>query len=333
MVEVAQAANVSIFTVSAVVNGTSPVSQTLRARTEDAIRAIGYKRNGIARSLRTGKTKTVGVSVGDITNSFYTDVVSIIQRVLHKAGYATMLCCNDSDATLQDEQVALMRDRMVDGLIISPIGNDKALHKVVSQTDIPVVLIDRKLRGVECDFVILDNKAAVIEAAQYLIGLGHRRIGFISGMVDSFPGRERLAGYRAALEEAGLPADDSLVRLGNFPDDGVRKAATELLTGPTPPTAILAVNNQAVLGVMKALRDLGMDCPRDISVTGFDDFPWADSFRPRLTTVAQPVQEIGEKSAKLLLDRMAGKRGPPRHVVVQGQLIRRESCAALVSQT
>ena len=160
MVEVAEAAKVSIFTVSAVVNGTSHVSDTLRARTESAIRAIGYKRNGVARSLRLGRTKTVGVSVGDITNSFYTDVVSIIQRVLQKAGYATMLCCNDSSATIQEEQVALMRDRMVDGLIISPIGNDKALRRVVSQADIPVVLIDRILSGVECDFVVLENKAA-----------------------------------------------------------------------------------------------------------------------------------------------------------------------------
>ena len=217
-----------------------------------------------------------------------------------------MLCCNDSDATIQEEQVALMRDRMVDGLIISPTGNDKALRKVVSQIDIPVVLIDRILSGVECDFVVLENKAAVREAARYLIKLGHRRIGFISGMVNSFPGRERLAGYYAALDEAGLPPDESLVQLGSFPDDGAREAALKLLTGPSPPTAVLAVNNQAVLGVMKALRDLGMDCPRDISVAGFDDFPWADSFRPRLTTVAQPVHEIGEQSAKLLLDRMAG---------------------------
>jgi LacI family transcriptional regulator len=327
MVEVALAAKVSVFTVSAVVNGTSHVSDTLRARTESAIREIGYKRNGVARSLRLGRTKTVGVSVGDITNSFYTDVVSIIQRVLQKAGYATMLCCNDSSATMQEEQVALMRDRMVDGLIISPIGNDKALRKVVSRTDIPVVLIDRVLSGVECDFVVLENKAAVSEAARYLIRLGHRRIGFISGMLDSFPGRERLAGYYAALDEAGLPLDSSLVQLGNFPDDGAREAALRLLTGPSPPTAILAVNNQAVLGLMKALRDLGMDCPRDISVAGFDDFPWADSFRPRLTTVAQPVHEIGEQSAKLLLDRMAGTHtGAARRVVLNGRLMIRESC-------
>ena len=161
MVQVAEAANVSIFTVSAVVNGTATVSDELRDRTEQAIRQIGYKRNGIARSLKTGKTKTVGLSVGDITNPFYTDVVSIIQRVLHKAGYAVMLCCNDRSVTLQEEQIALMRDRMVDGLIISPTGNDEELRKVVAETDVPVVLIDRVLEGVDCDLVVLDNSAAV----------------------------------------------------------------------------------------------------------------------------------------------------------------------------
>jgi LacI family transcriptional regulator len=304
MVEVAEAAKVSIFTVSAVVNGTSTVSDALRVRTERAIREIGYKRNDVARSLKTGKTKTVGVSVGDITNSFYTDVVSIIQRELHRAGYAVMLCCNDSNVVLQDEQVALMRDRMVDGLIISPTGDDIELRKVVSQTDIPFVLIDRILKGVDCDVVVLDNKAAVMEAARYLIGLGHRRIGFISGMLDSYPGRERLAGYRAALGEAGFPRDDALVELGNFPAEGARKAAIRLLTGPTPPTAILAVNNQTVFGVMRALRDLDKKCPEDISVVGFDDFPWADSFRPRLTTVAQPMREFGASRGRLVHEQM-----------------------------
>jgi len=332
MVQVAEAAKVSIFTVSAVLNGTSTVSEALRTRTERAIREIGYKRNGIARSLKTGKTKTVGVSVGDITNSFYTDVVSIIQRELHQAGYAVMLCCNDSNVTLQEEQVALMRDRMVDGLIISPTGDDRELRKVVSQSDIPFVLIDRVLKGVDCDVVVLDNEAAVMEAARYLIGVGHRRIGFISGMLDSYPGRERLAGYRAALEEAGFPRDDTLVELGNFPADGAHRAAIGLLTGPIPPTAILAVNNQTVFGVMRALRDLDKECPEDISVVGFDDFPWADSFRPRLTTIAQPVREFGEKSVKLLLDRMTGGAdAPPRRVVLQGRLVIRGSCRTLAS--
>jgi LacI family transcriptional regulator len=330
MVHVAEAANVSIFTVSAVVNGTRPVSDELRARTEQAIKDTGYKRNGIARSLKTGKTKTVGVSVGDITNPFYTDVVSIIQQVLHKAGYAVMLCCNDRSVTLQEEQILLMRDRMVDGLIISPTGDDEQLRTVLSNTDVPVVLIDRLLDGVDCDVVVLDNKPAVAEAIRYLIGLGHRRIAFVSGMHDTFPGRARLAGYHAALEDAGIAKDDSLVELGNFRLEGAYVATKRLLTGRAKPTAIFGVNNEALIGIMKALRDLGLSCPEDVSVAALDDFPWADSFQPTLTTVAQPLREIGEQSAKLLLDRLTGKcDAASRSVVLQGRLIVRGSCRAL----
>jgi LacI family transcriptional regulator len=327
MVQVAKAAGVSIFTVSAVVNGTSTVSEALRTRTQRAIDTIGYKRNDVARSLKTGKTRTVGISVGDITNPFYTDVVSIIQRELQKAGYAVMLCCSDSDVALQQEQVALMRDRMVDGLIISPTGDDdNQLRRVVAETDIPVVLIDRILAGVDCDVVLLDNKAAVREAVGYLAGLGHRRIGFISGMRDSYPGRERLAGYFAALADAGIARDKRLVGVGNFDVDGAESEAMRLLKSAHPPTAIFASNNQAVIGVMRALRDLGMECPDDVSLVGLDDFPWADSFHPRLTTVVQPLREIGEEAARLLLERMAGgKERPGRLMMLDGRLVLRES--------
>ena len=151
-------------------------------------------------------------------------------------------------------------------------------------------------------------------------------------MLDSYPGRERLAGYRAALAEASFPRDDTLVELGNFPADGAHRAAIRLLTGSKPPSAILAVNNQTVFGVMRALRDLGKECPEDISVVGFDDFPWADFFRPRLTTIAQPVRAFGEQSVKLLLDRMNGHAdAPPRRVALQGRLVVRGSCRALVN--
>ena len=150
-------------------------------------------------------------------------------------------------------------------------------------------------------------------------------------MVDSFPGRERLAGYQVALDEAGIPADASLVRLGRFPDDGARKAALELLiSGPAPPTAILAVNNQAVLGVMKALHDLGMECPRDISIAGFRRLSMG-GFIPAASDHGGPAgprdrREIGDAAARA----DGGKeRRPARHVVLEGQFIRRESCQAL----
>lgn len=334
MVQVAEVAGVSIYTVSAVLNGSASVSDDLRGRVEQAVKETGYKRNILARSLKTGETRTIGLTVGDITNPFYTDLVSIIQQYLHVAGYAVMLCCNDRDVMLQAEQIELLKGRMVDGLIISPTGDDENLRKILADTSIPVVLVDRTLEGYDCDSVVLDNREAVMEATRYLVGLGHRRIGFISGKLDSFTGRERLKGYYAALDEAGIRREHTLMQLGNYREEDAYNAAIQLLTSPVPPTAVFSSNNLMVIGVMRAIRDLGLRCPDDVSVTGIDDFRWADVFSPQLTTVAQPVRVIAEQAAKLLLARLTDKApAPPRHIVLKGRLVIRQSCKNLISRS
>jgi len=335
MLHVAEAAGVSVATVSAVVNGISVVRPELKARVEKAIRDIGYKRNAVARSLKMGTTRTIGLTVADITNPFFTDVVSVVQEVLHQAGYAVMLCSSDEDADTQDDHIRLLLDRMVDGLIIAPAGDDANLKRILDGAGVPVVLIDRICDGVDTDAVILDNERAVFDAVSYLTHLGHRRIGYISGPLDASTGRDRLAGYRGAVAAAGIPFEGDLVRLGNFREADAYKATMELLRMPDRPTALFSANNLMVIGVMKAIRDFGISCPDDISVACFDDFPWADVFRPQLTTVAQPVQAIGEQAARLLLDRLAGKNADfPRRLVLQGRLVIRNSCRphATISQ-
>src|SRR4051812_7067151 len=261
MLHVAEAARVSVATVSAVINGTASVSPELTLRIEQAIRDIGYKRNAIARSLRLGTTRTIGLTVADITNPFFTDVVSVVQDVLHRAGYAVMLCCNEENIDVQDEQVRLLLDRMVDGLIIAPAGDDANLKRILAGTTIPVVLIDRVCDGVEADQVVLDNRRAVFDATSYMLGLGHRRIGYISGSLDTSTGRDRLAGYHDALAAVGLAGRDELVRLGNFREADAYNAALQLLTLADRPTALFSANNLMVIGVMKAIRDIGLSCP------------------------------------------------------------------------
>jgi LacI family transcriptional regulator len=321
MVQVAEMAEVSIFTVSAVVNGTSPVSDALRARVDAAIRQSGYRPSALARSLRTGQTHTVGLSIGDITNPFYTDVVARVQRDLHAAGYAVMLCCNERDVTLQDEQIALMRARQVDGLIVSPTGEDARLRRALEEVGAPVVLIDRVLPGFDCDAVVLDNRAAVGAAVAHLTGLGHRRIGLVAGILESFTGRERLAGYRDALARAGLPADPELVQVGSFRSAEAAVAAQRLMALAEPPTALIAANNLSAIGVMKGLSGLGFFCPDDVSLVAIDDFPWADVFEPKLTAVAQPVEAFGAEAARMLVERMRGTvKGKGRTVVLDGTL-------------
>ena len=326
MVQVAELAEVSIFTVSAVVNGTTPVSDALRARVEAAIRQSGYRPSALARSLRTGRTHTVGLSIGDITNPFYTDVVARVQRDLHAAGYAVMLCCNERDVTLQDEQIALMRARSVDGLIVSPAGEDARLRRALEGFGAPVVLIDRVLAEFDCDTVLLDNRAAMGEAVGHLVALGHRRIGLVAGLAESFTGRERLAGYREALARAGIRQDPALVESGNFRSQEAVGATQRLMALAEPPTALIAANNLSAIGTMKGLNGLGLVCPRDVSLAAIDDFPWADVFEPRLTTLAQPVDAFGAEAARMLVERITGRvQGSGRKVVLTGMLRVRSS--------
>ncbi|MGI6854224.1 LacI family DNA-binding transcriptional regulator [Mesorhizobium sp. 1B3] len=330
MIDVAQAAGVSIATVSAFINGTSNVSPELAQRIETAIGAIGYQRNAIARSLKTGATRTIGLTVADIRNPFFTDVVATIQQVLNKAGYAVMLCSNDEDTAKQDDQIKLLLDRMVDGLIIAPAGEDDVMKRLVTTARKPVVLIDRICDGLDIDAVVLDNLKALFDVTSYLLGLGHRRIGYLSGPPDTSTGRDRLTGYRKALGAAGVEFVADLVRDGSYREADGYRAAMQLLTMPEQPTAIVSANNLMVIGAMRAIRDMGLTCPADISVASMDDFPWADAFSPRLTTVAQPVEAIGEQAANLLLERLQG-RAPERarKIVLHGSLVVRNSCAPL----
>lgn len=325
--DVAEAAGVSIATVSAFLNGTTNVSPDLTQRIEAAIRDIGYERNAIARSLKIGTTHTIGLTVADIRNPFFTDVVATIQQVLHRAGYAVMLCSSEEDPANQDEQIKLLLDRMVDGLIIAPSGEDEVMKRLVTATRKPVVLIDRTCDGLDIDAVVLDNVKAAFDATDYLVRLGHARIGYLSGAPDTSTGRDRLAGYRMGLERNGLPYATELVRDGNFRESDGYRATMQLLSLPGRPSAIFSGNNLMVIGAMRAIRDMGLSCPHDISVACMDDFPWADVFSPRLTTIAQPVEAIGEQAANLLLDRLSG-RSPAhaRRIVLHGQLTIRTSC-------
>jgi LacI family transcriptional regulator len=328
MIDVARAAGVSIATVSAVLNSTANVSPELTRRIEKAIGEIGYQRNAIARSLKIGMTRTIGLTVADIRNPFFTDVVATIQQVLNAAGYAVMLCSNDENTAQQDEQIKLLLDRMVDGLIIAPAGEDETMRRLLTSTRKPVVLIDRFCDGLTADSVVLDNRKAAFDATSYLIGLGHRHIGYLSGPESTSTGRDRRAGYLEALSATGIESAGALIREGNYREADGYRATMQLLRLPDRPSAIFSSNNLMVIGAMRAIRDMGLSCPSDISVASMDDFPWADLFSPRLTTVAQPVEAFGEQAAHLLLDRLEG-RSPdsPRHLVLRGTLIVRNSCA------
>ena len=217
MIDVAQTAGVSIATVSAFLNDTSNVSPDLTRRIDAAIRDIGYQRNAVARSLKIGATRTIGLTVADIRNPFFTDVVATIQQVLNRAGYAVMLCSNEEDTAKQDEQIKLLLDRMVDGLIIAPAGEDEIMKRLVTSTRKPVVLIDRVCDGLDIDAVVLDNRKGAFDATAYLIGLGHRRIGYLSGPSRHLDRPRSPGRLSRCAPDNGVAFLPELVREGQFP--------------------------------------------------------------------------------------------------------------------
>jgi LacI family transcriptional regulator len=328
MVEVAARAGVAISTVSAVVNDKPIVSESLRARVQRVISDIGYKRNAAARNLKRGATQTIGLIVADITNPFFTDLVAVIEDALRESGYAVMLCNSNGSVETQDAQIKLLLDRGIDGLIVAPACDDANLARIVASAHVKVVLIDRHSSDVRADAVVIDNERASREATAYLLAMGHRRIGFISGSENISTGRERLAGYRAAHKAARVRVSRDYVRMGDFRQQEAYRAAMELLALPNPPTAIFAANNLMAIGSMKAIADSGLECPSDISVACFDDFPWADVFYPQLTTVAQPVTKLGQEAARLMVSRLSGRESSKfKRVVLRGRLVVRTSCA------
>lgn len=326
--DVARAAGVSIATVSATINQTAYVSPALQERVRKAVTDVGYHPDGIARSLKTRTTKTLGLIISDISNPFFTSVIRGIEDVANARGYTLVLCNTDERLEKERAYVHLLRSRRVDGVIMAPVGGAEDYVDFEAVVGAPVVFVDRRVPA-RADIVVVDNTRGARDVVRYLIGLGHRRIGVITGLPKLSTSEDRLAGYRSALQEAGLPPDPAIVKVGYSRLEGGHEAARELLALASRPTAIFATNNLMAIGLMRAVTAQGLRCPDDISVACFDDFEWASVFHPRLTTVAQPTYEMGSKAAEFLLARLTGHPiVEPQECVLAPTLIIRDSCAA-----
>jgi LacI family transcriptional regulator len=327
--DVAKAAGVSIATVSATINQSAYVSPELQDRVRKAIAELGYHPDAIARSLKKRSTQTLGLIISDITNPFFTALVRGIEDAANARGYALILCNTDERLEKERAYVRLLRSRRVDGMIMAPAGSAEDYHRFEVEVNTPLVFIDRKVSTVAADAVVVDNGGGARQAVEYLLRLGHRRIGAITGLPHISTTHERIQGYRQALESAGVPLDPALMLGGNSRLEGGFRAAHELLSRDKRPTAIFATNNLMAIGLMRAVAERGLRCPEDISVACFDDFEWASVFHPRLTTVAQPIYDMGMKAAELLFARVDGSMtGDPREVVLAPTLVIRDSCAA-----
>ncbi|HEX3811394.1 MAG TPA: LacI family DNA-binding transcriptional regulator [Mycobacteriales bacterium] len=321
--DVAARAAVSAATVSRVLNGRVDVAPDLRDRVLAAVAALNYRPNGAARSLRTRATTVLGVIISDITNPFFTSMVRGVEDAAQEAGYSVVLANTDEDLDKERRYVEVAAAEQMAGVVLSPASSSHTSISYLVERNIPVVTIDRRLRGAPVDSVTVNNFRAAFEATEHLIAQGCRRIGFVAGPVTTTTGSRRLAGYKAALRAAGLPDDADLVVNGDFRIDGGRAAAAELLEQQID--GLFVANNLMTIGALEELGSRGVEPGRDLAVVGFDDINWGTALRPPLTAVSQPTYEIGQRTAELLLRRIRGEQLPLQRIVLPAKLVIRAS--------
>lgn len=327
--DVAKHAQVSVATVSAVLNKSKYVSASLAERVRRSAEELAYRPNSVARSLKTQRTQVLGLILSDITNPFFTTMVRAVEDTARGHGYTLLLGNTDEQGAKEEAYVELLRSRRVDGLILVASAGEHAYLPELLRHALPVVCVDRSLAHLGVDSVLTDNVLGAYQAVEHLLALGHRRIGIVAGIAQITSTDQRLAGYRQAFAERGVVPDPALIRFSDSTIAGGERDAAALLACADPPTALFTTNNQMTIGALRAIYAHGLRCPEDIALVGFDDFEWADVFRPRLTTVRQPVYELGRAVTRLLIKRIAGQRtGPAREVILPPTLIVRESCGS-----
>ena len=328
--DVANRAGVSISTVSRVVNRSLPVEPATEERVREAIVALGYRPNLLARSFRRRVTHTIGLLVPDNSNPFFAEIARVIEDEGFSKGYSDVLCNSDLSEVKQATYVDVLLAKRVDGLILTSSGLILAAHggdvmDRIFEAGVPCVVVDRDLGELPVDQLLVDNHQGGYLAGRYLLDLGHRRFACVVGPSDLTPSAGRIAGFRRALAEAGVALDPEVVVRGNGRHDGGIAATRELVRRGLDFTAVFAFNDMMAVGVIGTLLRASRRVPEDVSVVGFDDVPAAAATWPAITTVAQPIGEMGRTAVRLLLERIAERDRAPVRIVLPTRLIERES--------
>lgn len=324
--DVAREAGVSKSTVSRVINCNNIVSEEMRVRVTRAMKKLDFQPNAQARSLSLKRNNFIGVIVPEIRRPFYGEIIDGIEETLVNAGYYLALCSTHNQPGHELNLARLMRERRVDGLIIvTPRELDSKTLQNLAAEKFPVTLIDGTAKALVSS-VIIDNYEGARTAVRHLIKLGHRRIGLIAGL-DTPECRERLRGYREALETANIAFDPSLVVRGDYLEESGASATEKLLSLHGRPSAVFATSDLMAIGALRTMRSYGLQVPDDISLVGFDDIEPARWVSPMLTTIRQPLRQMGEIGAKKMLKILNGEEPEITRIVLSGELIERESSA------
>lgn len=320
---VADLAGVSVATVSRTLQQPERVSQKTRAKVMAAVKETGYKPNQMAVKFRSGKTHNLVVLVPTVANVFFARVISGMQQAAHEQGYTLLLCNTMADEEVEQSYAHMVDTAQADGVIQLRAFNP--FTEAPSADMLPMVNACEVLDGVACPTVQLDNRAAARVMTEHLLGLGHRRIAMIKGPARSPLTRDRLAGYRDALLDAGLSIDDQLLCAGNFSLDAGYAATSQLMAHANPPTAIFCENDEMAIGAIKCLKDQGIAVPEQVSVAGFDNISFAEFCDPPLTTIAQPAEDFGRTAVNLLIDVLEQRLRTAPKVILPFELVVRAS--------
>lgn len=328
--DVARLAEVSSVTVSRVINRAGNVKPATQARVEQAIDALGYVPSSAAQSMRSKRTRTLALIVPDIQNVFWTTVARGVEDATQSRAYSVFLCNTDENMAKQERYLDVLISQRVDGVIIAPCSVAAEPMARLRDRAIPTVVIDRRVDDWEVDNVSGDSLGGARALVQHLIALGHRRIAMLAGPAAATTASDRVAGYRQALAEAGIDADQRLIHFGEYKAQSGAQMIAQILEAQGQPTAVFAANNAIAMGVIAEAGRRGLRIPHDLALVSFDDLPDASSqLFPFLTVAAQPAYEIGARAAELLFDRLEGGDGlPPRRVVLPTHLIIRASCGS-----
>ena len=329
--DVAKAAGVSTATVSAVVNESAFVSPELRARVTVAVATLDYAPMSAARNLRKGRSQLIALVVSDLANPFFARVVWAAEAAVAAWGYSLVVFNSDEKPENERRILARIRTLSCDGIVLVPV--DAHLRSDQRDPDgrtIPTVHFGRTADDGRSDTVTIDNVSAARQVTNYLLDLGHRAIATITGPMHLSTGRGRLDGLREAMAARGVEPRPDHIRSGEFREDVAYSVAREIIDRADRPTALYAASGVMALGVMRALADLGLKCPDDISIASTDTIPGIGALRPRLTRTEHPMTDMTNEALRLLIDRIARGNGPaPRHVVFQPSLILGDSCSPL----
>lgn len=323
--EVAKKAGVSVTTVSHVVNQTRFVAEETEKRVVAAMQQLNYRPNTLARSLRRGETHTIGLIIPDSANPYFAEVARAMEEQAFRAAYSTILCNSGNNLEKEKRYTEVLINKQVDGIIFMACGNDILSLQELIERRTPAIIVDRLLDQIELDSVVSDNFQGGYLATNHLISTGHHRIAIIRGPSNVTPSAKRFDGYLKALEENGIPANPSWIKSGDFHPPSGYHATVELLSLAERPDAIFACNDLMAIGALRAAYEANLKVPADLSIIGYDNIELASFTQPALSTIAQPIDNLAERTIHLLLNKISNPYSPSIREFLSNQLIIRET--------